>query len=314
VPCNPPAGLNEGITVNERALRYFLAVFRAGSIRGAAEALHVSASAVSRQVAELELDCKETLLERLPRGVAVTEAGRLVAEFAQRQADETERLEDRLRRLRGAEQGIVRISCGAGFLPDLVDNALAAYAAAHPGIVFQVAPNTTDGILAAIAGNEADIGLAYNPASHPDVRTVALSRQPIAAIVPPHHPLVARPRALALRMFAGEPTILLPADHGVRKLLGRVEADGGFRLTPRLETSSFEMHRLCVAAGLGIAFLPMFAVAADLRRGRVAAAMLTDPLLAAASAHLMVRAGRRLPDTIGNLLDWIARHAQAFRA
>ncbi|MEH3065637.1 MAG: LysR family transcriptional regulator [Methylobacterium radiotolerans] len=55
--------------------------------------LNVAASAVSRQIIELEAQVGETLLERLPRGVVPTEAGRLVAEHAQRQADEAALLE-----------------------------------------------------------------------------------------------------------------------------------------------------------------------------------------------------------------------------
>ena len=96
---------NLGRTMNDRALRYFLAVVRIGSIRGAAEALNVSASAISRLVAELEAECGEALLERLPRGVTPTEAGRIVAEHAQRQADEAALLDDRLRRLRQCRNG-----------------------------------------------------------------------------------------------------------------------------------------------------------------------------------------------------------------
>src|SRR5204862_5983540 len=45
-----------------------------------------------------------------------------------------------------------------------------------------------------------------------------------------------------LRSFATEPAALLPPDHGVRQLIGRVEADGGFRLVPRLETARSEEH------------------------------------------------------------------------
>ncbi len=69
--------------MNDRALRYLLAVVRAGSVRAAAEVLNVAASAVSRQIIELEAQVGETLLERLPRGVVPTEAGRLVAAHAQ---------------------------------------------------------------------------------------------------------------------------------------------------------------------------------------------------------------------------------------
>jgi DNA-binding transcriptional LysR family regulator len=293
--------------MNDRALRYFLAVVRAGSIRGAAAVLHVAASAVSRQVAEMEAACGTPLLERLPRGVVPTEAGRIIAEHARRQADEAALLQDRLQRLRGAQRGLVRIRCGAGFLPDLMRHGLAGFSAAHPGITFQVVLGTSDPILKAVAEGEADLGLAYNPQAHPEVDAALVTRQPLVALLPAGHALASQRRPLLLRRLAAEPVALLPADHGIRQMISRVEADGGFRLLPVLETDSFELQRRFVAARMGVAFLPRFALAPE-EAGEMTAVPLADPLLAEAAAHLVVRAGRRLPEAAERLRDWLAKH------
>ncbi|MBS7792915.1 LysR family transcriptional regulator [Roseococcus sp. SDR] len=295
---------------HDRALRYFLAVARAGSIRGAAEALNVAASAISRQVAELEAGCGAVLLERLPRGVALTEAGRIVAEHAERQADDAALLAERLGRLRGVQAGQVRLCCGGGFLTDLVENALAGFAAAHPGITYQVALGGTDRILAAVAEGEADLGLAYNPPAHPALRSLAHARQPLAALLRPGDPLRA---ASSLRAFAAAPCAVLPPDHGVRRLLGRVEADGGFRLKVRLETPSVELQRRFVLGGMGVTFLPAFAAATEVKAGQLVAVPLADPLLAEATTHLLVRAGRRLPEAVEGLAARVATTLEAFR-
>ncbi len=100
----------------------------------------------------------------------------------------------------------------------------------------------------------------------------------------------------------------------MRQLLGRAEADGGFRLVPRLETSAFELHRRFVTAGMGVAFLPRFVVAAELQADLLDAVPLRDPLLTEASAHLVVRTGRRLPEGMGRLIGWLAERMVAFRA
>jgi DNA-binding transcriptional LysR family regulator len=300
--------------MNDRALRYFLAVVRSGSVRAAAEGLNVAASALSRQIIEMEAECGEILLERLPRGVRPTEAGRIVAEHAQRQADEAAILDDRLKRLRGVQQGTIRLKCGGGFLVDLLDNGLTGFSQAYPGIAFQIATGTTDTIQAAIAQGDADIGLAYNLPAHPDVRGVVTTRQPLCAILPDDHPLARTAGPIALRSFATDPAVLLPPDHGVRQLLGRVEASEGFRLITRLETTSFELHRRFVRAGMGVAFLPRFAVSAELRGENVAALPLREVILSEATAHLVVRAGRRLPEGMLRMLGWLAENLVAFRA
>ncbi len=68
--------------MNDHVLRCFPRDRRAGSIRGAAEALHVAPFAISRQIAELEAALGMALLDRLPRGLVPTEAGRAAAEQA----------------------------------------------------------------------------------------------------------------------------------------------------------------------------------------------------------------------------------------
>jgi DNA-binding transcriptional LysR family regulator len=194
-----------------------------------------------------------------------------------------------------------------------MDHGLAGFSAEHPGIAFRVATATSDGILAALALGEADIGLAYNPSAHPDAYSVLSAAQPLQAVLPPEHRLARTGAMLALRDFAPEPVVLLPADHGVRQILARVEADGGFRLEPRLETASFELHRRFVAAGMGAAFLPGFTFAAERRAGSVAALPLRDPLLSEARAHLLIRAGRRMPEAALRLIDWLAAKMVAFQ-
>lgn len=299
--------------MHDRALKYLLAVVRTGSVRAAAEVLNVAASAVSRQIIDLEIEVGQPLLERLPRGVVPTEAGRIMAEHAQREADERALLEDRLRRLKGVEQGTVRLCCGGGFLVDFMEQGLARFAQTYGGVSFKVSLSTTDGILAAIAQGDADIGMAYNPPGHPDVRSVVTARQPLLAVVPQDHPLKGSAGPVPLGTFAAEPAALFPPDHGIRQMLGRVEADNGFRLISRLETTSFELHRRFIAGGLGVGFLPRFVVEEDVKAGAMRLVTLRDPLLAEARTHLLLRAGRRLPEAARRLVNHLAEHMIAFQ-
>jgi DNA-binding transcriptional LysR family regulator len=307
-PGDPPRGDLDG-----RLLRYFLAVVRQGSIRGAAATLNVAASAVSRQISELELRFGLKLLERLPRGVVPTEAGEALAEHARQFIENNERLLDDLRQLQGLRRGAVRIRCGEGFVGDLLDNGLQPFAAAWPDIGLQVSLGGTQEILSAVAESHADLGLAYNPPAHVGLRSLAMARQPLHMMVAPGHPLAGRD-SVALRELAGGPVALLTRQHGIRQLLGRVEADQRFHLVPQMEAGSIDILRRFAMAGQSATFLPRFAAASEIAQGRLVAVPLADPILAEASAHLVVRARRRLPAAVEQLADLLTTRLQAFKA
>jgi DNA-binding transcriptional LysR family regulator len=299
--------------MDERALRYFLAVVREGSIRRAAERLNVAASAISRQIADLEADCALPLLERLPRGVVPTEAGQAVAQHALQQEEDTAELRDYLRQLRGLRQGVVRIRCGEGFVADLLDNGLPPFAEVYPEIRVKLDLGGTTDVLASVGQGEVDIGLAYNPVSGPDIRSVAIARQPLQLVMLPDHPLAAR-EAVALRDLAEVAVALLDESHGVRQLLRRVEADQRFRLTPRLEASSIDVLRRYALGGHAVTLLPAFVVAPEIQAGRLVVRPLTDRLMEEATSHILVRAQRRLPKPVERLIGFLSTRMEAFRA
>lgn len=254
--------------LDSRLLRYFLAVVREGSIRRAADVLNVAASAVSRQISDLELRLGLPLLEGLPRGVVPTEAGTAVAEHARQQMEDRDRLLDYLKQLHGLRQGAVRISCGEGFIGDLLENGIQPFSEAYPSIRLQILLGVTPDILGAVAESRADIGLAYNPPSHAGVRSAAISRQPLCMLAAPGHPRC-RAASVGLRSLAAEPMALLTVHHGIRQLIGRVEADHGIHLVPNLESSSIDVVRRYAISGRGVTLLPRFAAATEIADGRL---------------------------------------------
>lgn len=299
--------------MHERALRYLLAVVKAGSIRRAAEELHVAPSAVSRQISDLEQHYRVSLLERLTRGVVATEAGRIVVEHARRLHENSEEMEDRLRRLRGIKEGTVRISCGSGWEADLMENALLPFASDHPSIGLKVTTGTTQSIQALVANADADIGLLYNPPAHDGVVSRVVRPQATLAFVSPLSRYCSARHARPLREMADVPAAVQTPDHGLRQLLSRIEADQNFRLNVHLESDSSDLRRRFAVAGLGMAVIPAFSVFLDVRRGRLVPIRLLDPLLLEGAAHLIVRSGRRLPEAVEQMVRYLETRLEAFR-
>lgn len=299
-------------TLDAKELRMFMAVVRIGSIRGAAEHVNVAPSVVSRQIAETERKIGLTLFERNARGMALTEAGELVLEHSRRVLEEHSLLREQLGFLKGVQQRRVRILCGEGFLADILQHGLGSFVRIYPDVQYDLQLGGTESVLDGIANGDADIGIAYNPLTDARVRSLAISKQPLCVVAPPGHPVLAKDR-LELADCAGLPNALLGPGHGITQLVTRVAADRGFAISPLVETTSIDVLRRFVIAGLGISFLPRFAVSTELAREVVAIHELSDPLLAEASAHLMVRARRRLPLSVERLSGFLANNMAAFR-
>lgn len=298
--------------IEAKALRHFLAVVRSGSIRGAADRLHVAPSVVSRQIADLEHSLGLVLFARTARGAVLTEAGELLLEHGKRLSEEHDFLAEQLARLSGVEQGRVRIVCGEGFVGDLIENGLKAFLAVYPGIRYELTLAGTDEIVETIIGGETDIGIAYNPGVDTRIRSLAIHRQPLCLIAGPEEPLLSR-KDLKLVDCLDRPMALMTKGHGVRQLVGQIAADSGRAVAPVLETPSIDALRRFAIAGLGVTFLPAFAVDNEIKRGTLCAAELADATLAQASAHLMVRAHRRLPISVERLATCLSQAMSAFR-
>lgn len=299
-------------TLDAKELRMFMAVVRIGSIRGAAEHVNVAPSVVSRQIAETERKIGLPLFERNARGMALTEAGELVLEHSRRVLEEHGLLREQLGFLKGVQQRRVRILCGEGFLADILQHGLGSFVGIYPDVQYDLQLGGTQSVLDGIANGDSDIGIAYNPLTDARVRSLAISKQPLCVVAPPGHPVLAKER-LELADCAGLPNALLGPGHGITQLVTRVAADRGFAISPLVETTSIDVLRRFVIAGLGISFLPRFAVSTELAREAVAIRELSDPLLAEASAHLMVRARRRLPLSVERLSGFLANNMTAFQ-
>lgn len=299
-------------TLDAKAIRALVAVARIGSIRGAAEYLSVAPSVVSRQVADTERNLGMPLFERTARGVILTEAGELVLQHGRRVVEDEAALQEQLNLLRGMQQGKITLLCGEGFLNDLIQHALQSFVAVYPQASFVIHSGSTEQIIDAVANGDADIGIAYNAASDVRIKSIAVARQPLCVVAPTMHRILQqwKPRLLDC---LDNPIALLVRSSGVTRLIERVATDGDVALAPVLETSSIETLRRFVVAGLGITFLPRFAIASELEQGVLEAVELADPTLSQASAHLVVRTRRRLPKSVADFSEHLATEMMAFR-
>lgn len=136
-------------------LKYLLALKRAGTLAGAARALSVDHSTVSRRLAALEEAMGSQLLRRTPEGLCFTEAGNTAAATAEAMDASASGLLDKLAGADDRDAGVVRLTCAEGFIPHLVA-ASQELRAAHPELRVELLPSTA---VLDLLRREADVAL-----------------------------------------------------------------------------------------------------------------------------------------------------------
>lgn len=262
------------------ALRYFLETARLGSVRRAAEGLYVAPSAVSRQIALLEQQFGMPLFDRHAAGVRLTPAGEVFARQAHATLRDFERLQSEIDDLQQLRRGTVRICTVAATVESVVYRTMAVFGRTYPGITYEV--QVTGGIRAitALAREECDIAISFEPPPHRDVEEMQSLRDPIVAIMHPRHPLAAR-ATLKLPELANHPVALLDETHATRTLLDRALALQGVTLQTILTVNQIELAVAFARSKQAMTFAPSHVVRDDLAAGRLKTVALDDSVLSA---------------------------------
>lgn len=286
--------MHGGVAMNHlRFLRYVDEVARTGSIRQAAERLHVAASAVNRRILDLEDELGAPLFERLPRGMRLTAAGELFVHYIRQRAASLDRVRSEIEELKGLRRGRVRVVASQALAPVFMPQAIAGFRHAHPLVDFDVRIGDHLQALTALRQYETDLALVFNLAPEPDVEVLGQFEQKLVAMMDAGHPLAASGRAIRLRDCVDYPLVLAHKDIGGRQLLERFLARSSIKLRPVIESNSFEFLRGCLHHGQALSF--QIAIGAVTDGDRIAVREIEDrgfPRGQLVVAHLR---GRALP-------------------
>ncbi|HUC51669.1 MAG TPA: LysR family transcriptional regulator [Xanthobacteraceae bacterium] len=275
-------------------LAYVDAVARHGSIRKAADALHVASSALNRQILDLEMDLGAALFERLPRGVRLTAAGEVFLVYARQAISQLKVVESQVQQLRGLMRGQVAVAAVESVAAELLPSAITEFQSAHPNVRFQVRIGTPEELVAALVADQADLMLTHNPPPKKTVAVTATVSQALCALMATDHPLAGRD-GLRLRDCLAYPLALGDTTLAGRALIEQVLSQASFDLEPRLVSNSVETMKAFARMNRGICFQFRRPGKAPIPPGDMIALPLVDPQLAAAKLILATRRGRVLP-------------------
>ncbi len=271
---------------------YFDAVARHGSIRRAAETLHIASSALNRRILDLEEEVGSALFERLPRGVRLSAAGEMLLTYVRSSLRELRKVETQIDQLQGQMRGIVRIAVAESVTPSLLPEAIAAYQQEHPGVGFHAIVDGPELLLTALVRDNVDLILTHQPPRKTAVSVLSVAVHPLCVLVSPSHPLANR-KSLLLSDCIGYPLAFPDHTLAVRNVLDRAIEEAALNLEPAFESDSIET--LKAFARLGHALCFCFHLGSKAETHGLVAVPLRDPHCAEARLYLAARRGRVLP-------------------
>lgn len=294
--------------LHSRALRYFDMIRRSGSIREAARRLHVSSSAVNRQLLQLEAEIGTPLFERLPGGLRLSAAGEALSRHVITVLQDAQRLAADLDALEGVRRGSVEVVCVEALTADFLPGVIATMASRYPGVRIDVRIAGSAAAAATVEAGDADVAIGFVLRRSTQLRQVAVGRFALGALVSPDHPL-AGSSSVSFAECARHALVMPGPALSLHWELAPLVAACRRPLQTVVETESLELMKELAARGIGIAFVNAFGIERDVQAGRLRHLALR----AAAPSDLgaYVRAGRTLPPAVDAFTRVVAEAIEA---
>ena len=256
------------MALDVRHLQLLVALDAHGSLHAAAARLHLSPSALSLQLRELEGHLGGRLFERRWRRLHATAAGEHLTRSARALLAGVARAEVEARELLSGRTGVLRITTECMQSYRWLPAVLEAWTRAHPDAQVTIVGEAGHAPLDAIRAGDVDLAIVVgdHPATDRVAMTPLFEDELVALVSADHH--LARKRRVAVRDLANEPYWGAPDSFGPRTPLGRALAEAGAtfaRVTPLAFSSGAPVEM--VRAGLGVTVCPRWFVASDIARG-----------------------------------------------
>ncbi|MEZ5342079.1 MAG: LysR family transcriptional regulator [Acidimicrobiales bacterium] len=246
--------------INLEAVASLRAVQLEGSVVSAASALGFTPSGVSQQIKRLERQAGVALLERVGRGVILTQAGRQLVEEGSRLLGEVEAIESALHRESGTVAGTIRLVAFATAVRGLVAPALPLLLTGHPDLHVRLLERDPWDAIDLVASGQSDVGVVHSwgdvPLAIPEhVEQIDLAEDVADVVMHRDHPRATQ-SILSPRDLIDETWIATPDGTICREWLTRMHDGTGGRPNIVHQSTEFESHIALVAAGLGVALVP----------------------------------------------------------
>jgi DNA-binding transcriptional LysR family regulator len=288
-----------------RQLEILRAIAETGSFTAAGARLHVSQSAISRQVLLLEEEFKEPLFIRYGRRIQITPTGETLLQLSHRVfadiRDTAESILDTKKQLTGT----LRLVGGMTVCLYVFPNLLKEFRRQHPDVDIKVITGGTPRLIRQLRSGTADLGLLTLPVDDSALVAEPVIREELLLVAPSGHKL-ASSKVVSPSALVRQPFILFESGSNTRRVIDEffVRAD----VKPRViaETENVEIIKSMVAAGLGISIVPFQSVARETRGGSLAVARIQGEAMVRETGWVHLRS-ERTPRMVREMMDTLTR-------
>jgi len=236
-------------------VRLFIATAELGGITHAAHSLFLVPAAASRRIRELEAQLGLPLFDRLPHGMALTDAGRAMLAHARSVLHSVERMQDDATAFLHGNRGVVRIAACTSAVMQFLPQQIAACHVAHPGIRIDLQELNSQGVIQAIKRGVVDLGIyeaSFGPLTLP---STVFREDRLVAVVRSGTPLAGRDE-VGIGELLNFDIIGLTEGASISVTLGKLAAERHRALSMRIRVGSFDSMIAMVAAGIGVGVMP----------------------------------------------------------
>jgi LysR family transcriptional regulator, low CO2-responsive transcriptional regulator len=252
--------------MNLHHLALFNAVAETGSISTAAQRLHISQPAMSREIKEFEARLGVTLFERLPRGMRMTHAGVVLREYAMRLFDIARTAEAAMREIADARSGLLSIAASNTIGTYILPQRLAAFHRAHPGVRITMFVGNTEQVSQGVADMRFTLGFIEGPLHVSGLVARQFRQDELIPVVAADSELLKKKR-LSASDISGHALLMRERGSGTRELIADTLAANDVQQGNVMEFGNTEALKRAAMHGGGVAWVPRISATQELRDG-----------------------------------------------
>lgn len=295
-----------------RQIQYFIEVAKLEHVTEASYVLHVSQSAVSRQIFKLEAELGVDLFIHEGRKVKLTPIGRMFLEHMEQLLKVIDKAKQEINEFLDPERGTVRIGFPSSLAAQLVPSVVSAFREQFPAVNFQLQHGSYRELIDWVIKGDMNLAIMGPVPQHEvQIKSETLFQENFVALLPSKHKLSGK-KSLKLNELREDSFVLFPEGFILRDMVVKACHNLGFQPKVTFEGDDLDAIKGLVGAGLGVTLVPEIALS-DYAPSSIVSIPISEPTVTR-DVGVIISTNRDLPPTEKLFYDFLKYYAPSFNS